>query len=163
MGSEEIIYKAGQEPVNADNSGQSNETVNTVIGGGTDIEGENSESQIEVFPTVANEDGYYYASKEEKDMGVETKDYENGSKTKRLYTSEGKEVVIRKLKGRDFIETKASLAGLKPAQAQKMFEVTNMALATKIAGQGQPPEYYMDDLYQSDYSTIYAAYQLLNF
>ena len=111
-----------------------------------------------IYPTVADADGFFYYSKEEQEAGILTKEYENGSKVKKVTLSEGKEAVIRMLKGRDFIETKKRL------QADNTIDVetVGLALATKINDKQQPTEYYLDDLYQADYLKLFVAYGSLN-
>lgn len=113
----------------------------------------------QTWPTAPDQDGYYFATAEEQEQRILTKDYENGSQTKQVTLSNGKVAVVRKLKGRDFVETK------KQVQADKSsdFETVNMAVATKIDGEQYPPEFYLDDLFQNDYSLILVAYGYLNF
>ena len=110
------------------------------------------------FPTEPNEEGFFFASQEDLEAGILTKEYENGSKIKKLTLSTGKEAVIRMLKGRDFIETKKRLQADNTADV----ETVGLSLATKIDDKQQPTEYYLDDLYQNDYLKIFIAYSTLN-
>lgn len=111
-----------------------------------------------IYPTPANEDGFFYQNKEEQEAEILTKEYENGSKVKKLTLSNGKEAFIRMLKGRDFIETKKRIQADNTADV----ETIGLSLATKIDDKQQPTEYYLDDLYQADYLKLFVAYGALN-
>ena len=87
-----------------------------------------------------------------------TKEYENGSKVKKVTLSNGNTAIIRMLKGRDFVEAKKRMQ----ADNTLDMETVGMALATKINDKKQPPEYYLDDLYQNDYVLLFMAYGYLN-
>lgn len=111
------------------------------------------------FPTTPDADGFYYVSEMEKDAGILTKDYETGSQTKKL-TLENKQIaIVRKLRGRDFVTTKKQIQ----VDNTQDFENVNMAIAITIDGKQQPPEFYLDDIFQTDYSRMAIAYGALNF
>lgn len=110
------------------------------------------------YPTSPDVDGFFYDSKEEQEACILTKEYNNGSKIKKLILSNGDEATIRMLKGRDFLETKKKLQ----ADNSLDVETVGLALATKINDKQQPPEYYLDDLYQNDYIKLFIAYGALN-
>ena len=111
------------------------------------------------YPAAPDEQGYYFENQDDETAGILTKDYDNGSAIKKVALSNGKEAIIRKLKGRDFVETKRRIE----ADRTLDFETVNMSIATRIDGKTEPPEYYLDDLYQEDYSTLMVAYGRLNF
>lgn len=115
--------------------------------------------KTKIYPTRPDKDGYYYASQEEEELAVKTKKYENGSATKTLKLSDGREAVVRKLRGRDFVETKKRVQN----DNQIDFDTVNMSQAVEIEGKKQPPEYYLDDLFQNDYASLIVAYASLNF
>jgi len=111
------------------------------------------------YPAPADKDGFYYASRDEEISGILTKDYENGSAVKKVTLSNGSVAVVRKLRGRDFIETKKSIQ----SDSTMDFETVNMSQATEIDGKRQPPEYFLDNLFQSDYAKVMVTYGSLNF
>lgn len=113
----------------------------------------------EIFPTEPSEDGFFYQSEEEKNSGILTKIYDNGSEVKHLELKDGRKASVRKLKGRDFVETKKRMQN-DPAGD---FETINMSVATTIEGKQQPPEFYLDDLFQDDYAKLMIAFSSLNF
>jgi len=109
---------------------------------------------------ISNEkEGFFFATEEDKSQNILTKKYENGSEIKKIILTNGKEAIVRKLRGRDFVETKKRIQNDKEAD----FETVNMSIATTIDGKSQPPEYFLDDLYQGDYAKLMLAYGTLNF
>lgn len=112
-----------------------------------------------LYPTSPDDKGFFYVNENEETQGILTKAYENGSETKMTILSNGSKAVIRKLRGRDFVETKKLVNGDNSLD----FETANMATAVTIDGKQQPPEYYLDDLFQSDYALLMIAYGSLNF
>lgn len=111
------------------------------------------------YPTTPDEKGFYYSSSEDAEMGILTKDHANGSRVKVLTLSDGREVTVRRLRGKDFVETKK----LVQADSSLDFETVNMAQAVTVAGDKMPPEFFLHDLYQSDYAKLLVAYGTLNF
>jgi len=111
------------------------------------------------FPTEPDDAGFFFASQEDQDQEIRTKRYPNGSEIKELKLSGGQTAVVRKLRGRDFVETKKMVQG----SPQMDFETVNMSVAVTIDGEKKPPEYYLDDLFQADYSKLIIAYGILNF
>ena len=67
--------------------------------------------------------------------------------------------MVRKLKGRDFVETKKRMQN----DLGGDFETINMSVATTIDGKAEPPEFYLDDLFQDDYAKLIVAFASLNF
>ncbi|MCO5285207.1 MAG: hypothetical protein M9898_02195 [Chitinophagaceae bacterium] len=114
--------------------------------------------KAKIYPAEKDADGFYYASEDDETNGILSKEYDNGSAVKKLTLSNGVTAIIRRLKGRDFIETK------KRIQADSDLDPDNLglAMATLIDGKSQPPEYYLDDLYQKDYLKLFVAYGRLN-
>lgn len=111
------------------------------------------------YPTQPNSDGFYFATEEEASMDIKTKDYKNGQTIKEVVLKNSRVAVIRKLKGRDFVETKKQIQNDKNLD----FETVNMAQAVTFEGKQEPPEYYLDDLFQSDFATLMVAFGGLNF
>lgn len=60
------------------------------------------------YPTEPDKEGFYFKNADEETSGILTKDYENGSSVKKVMVSNGQTAIIRKLKGRDMVETKKS-------------------------------------------------------
>lgn len=112
-----------------------------------------------VYPSAPDTEGYYYKSKEEEANGILTKDYENSSAVKKVSLSAGQTAIIRKLKGRDMVETKRAIQNDNSLD----FETVNMAQAIEIDGKQQNPEYYLDNLFQADYALLLVAFGELNF
>lgn len=113
----------------------------------------------EIFPTEPNEEGFFYQNEEEKSNGILTKKYDNGSEVKNLNLRDGRKAVVRKLRGRDFVETKKRMQN----DPNGDFETINMSVATTIDGKAEPPEFYLDDLFQDDYAKLMIAFSSLNF
>ncbi|MBS1776031.1 MAG: hypothetical protein JSS64_07095 [Bacteroidetes bacterium] len=111
------------------------------------------------YPSAPDAEGFYFQTEEDESAGILTRDYENGGQVKKVALSNGTTAIIRKLKGRDFVETKKQIQ----ADNTLDFETVNMAVATTIDGKQQPPEYYLDDLFQGDFSKLIIAYSSLNF
>lgn len=112
-----------------------------------------------VYPTTPDAEGFYFKTEDEEGMQILTRDYDNGGEVKKVVLSNGATAVVRKLKGRDFVETKKQIQ----ADNSLDFETVNMAVATTIDGKQQPPEYFLDDLFQGDFSKLIIAYSSLNF
>lgn len=110
------------------------------------------------YPTAPDAEGFYIEDVEQQEVGVLTKEYENGSKVKKVTLSNGNTAIIRMLKGRDFVEAKKRMQ----ADNTLDMETVGMSLATKINDKQQPPEYYLDDLYQNDYIKLLIAYLTIN-
>lgn len=111
------------------------------------------------FPTSPDDQGWFFNSEEEHLQGIRSKKYDNGSEIKEVTLKNGRTAVIRKLKGRDFVETKKQIQ----SDSTLDFETANMSVAVTFDGKQEPPEYYLDDLFQDDYSTLMIAYGSLNF
>lgn len=114
---------------------------------------------MSTFPTTPNDEGFYYATEDEQSLGITTKDYDNGSTVKQVTLSDGAVAIVRRLKGRDFVDTKKAVQNNNSLD----FETVNMAQGTTIDGKKHPPEYFLDDLYQVDYSKVMAAFASVNF
>lgn len=112
-----------------------------------------------IYPTQPDKDGYFYATPEEEEQQIRTKRYDNGATTKTLSLSDGRVAVVRKLRGRDFVETSKVIRNNNSMD----FETTNMSQAVEIDGKKQPPEFYLDDLFQMDYAKLMVAFSSLNF
>ncbi len=118
------------------------------------------EETKKTYPTPENPEGYFFANETEEESGIETKNYPNGSAVKRFHLQDGREVVVRKLRGADFVETKKRMQ----ASGNSLdMDSVNMSVATTIAGEKMPPEFYLNDLFQVDYVTIAAVNASLNF
>lgn len=116
------------------------------------------EAKQKNYPTQPDSDGFYFQDEGEETAGILTRDYENGSAIKKAVLKSGATAIIRKLKGRDFVETKKQIQSDNTLDA----ETIGMSLAIEIDGEKQPPEYYLDDLFQGDYVTLLVAYGGLN-
>lgn len=114
-----------------------------------------------VYPTPTDAEGYFYENKEEETLDIKTKSYDNGNSIKEVLLSTGELAKVRKLKGRDFVESQKLTQSQGDNQID--FLTANISRATTIDGETRVPEYYLDDLYQNDYSAIFAAYSGLNF
>lgn len=111
-----------------------------------------------MYPTPPDADGWFFQDETEEGSGVQTRNYENGSRVKRVFISGGREVIVRELKGRDFgVIQDITKSG------DVSFEAATASLSAKIGGQGYPPEYYMDDLRLGDFSKILIPVSRLNF
>lgn len=111
------------------------------------------------FPTEPDDTGFFFASQEDQDIGIRTRKYPNGSEIKELKLSGGQTAIVHKLRGRDFVETKKRMLG----NPDMDFETANMSISIEIDGKKQPPEFYLDNLFQADYSKLIVAYGTLNF
>ncbi len=120
---------------------------------------ENPPAPPKTYPTEPDKDGFYYKTEEEQTAGILTRDYENGASVKQVKLKNNQVAIIRKLRGRDFVETKKTFRDDNTLD----FETVNMAQAIEIDGKKQPPEFYLDDLFQADYVTLAAAFNELNF
>lgn len=110
------------------------------------------------YPTEPDKEGFYFESADEENAGMATKKYDNGAAIKKVLLKNGTTAIVRKLKGRDFVESKKLVRNDNGSD----FETINMAQAVEIDGKKQPPEYYLDDLFQEDYATLLVAYGELN-
>lgn len=115
-----------------------------------------------MYPTEKDKDGFYYSNEEEHQSGIQTRDYDNGSQVKKVTLSNGATAIIRKLKGSDLMATKKIMAA-RGEKDHNLFEVFNLSVGCTIDGQQQPPEYFLDDLYQSDLATLLTVFASLNF
>lgn len=113
------------------------------------------------FPSKPDEDGFFYESEDDQESEILTKVYENGSKVQKVTLSNGKIATIRMLKGRDMVKTKSMVPAYKNTDID--FETINLSVAVKIDGNVMPPEFFMDDLLQMDYATLFNSYAMLNF
>lgn len=111
------------------------------------------------YPTLPDTEGFFYATKEEESEGIRSKKYENGSEIKEVKLNNGRVATIRKLRGRDFIETKKRVQGDRSLD----FETVNMSVATTFDGKSEPPEYFLDDLFQHDFAKLTVCYATINF
>ncbi|MFA7616912.1 MAG: hypothetical protein WCY16_10070 [Weeksellaceae bacterium] len=119
----------------------------------------NEEKPVKIYPSEPDSDGFFFVSPEEEEQGIKTRDYKNGSAVKQMTLSNGKIALIRKLKGRDFVETKKRIQNDNTLD----FETANMSVAVSIDGKQEPVEFYLDDLWQGDYAKLMIAYSGLNF
>ena len=116
------------------------------------------EEAKKIYPTDPDAEGWFFQDETEESSGVQTRDYENGSRVKRVFISGNREVVVRELKGRDFgVIQDITKSG------DISFEAATASLSVKINDQGYPAEYYMDDLKLGDFSKILIPVSRLNF
>jgi hypothetical protein len=92
---------------------------------------------VKSFPTTPDGDGYFFESDTDEQMGIRTKIFENGSKTKTVTLPDGKVAVVRELIGRD---TK-SIARFQ-GNDQERYVNAAVAVATTIDGKPETFEYY---------------------
>lgn len=117
-------------------------------------------SEIKIhYPAEPDAEGFFYENEDEHNQGISTKKYDNGSEVKKVCLSNGRTAIIRKLRGRDFVETKKRIQ----ADNSQDFETVNMSVAVSFDGKQEPPEYYLDDIFQNDYAKLTIAYGALNF
>lgn len=108
---------------------------------------------------IKQEPVFFFANKEEEEAGIHTKTYPNGNQIKMVNLKIGKQAIVRQLKGRDAMEVNKRYSAIKEID----YQTHSMAVATTINGEGQPTEFYLDELSQQDYSLILSAYAALNF
>lgn len=58
-------------------------------------------TEQKIYPTTADENGFYYDSAEDEALGILTKEYDNGNKIKGVTLSTGEKAVMRMLKAKD--------------------------------------------------------------
>ena len=99
------------------------------------------------------------AAIEELDTAIEKIKTKDGTDARKVELSDGRVAIVRRLKGRDMVETRNIVKSDKSLD----FETVNMSVATEIDGKRYPPEHYLDEMYQADYALISVAYAELNF
>lgn len=102
---------------------------------------------------------FFFETKEEESVGIATMIYPNGNKIKKVKLTNGREAIVRMLKGKDFVETQKLIQDNKAID----FQTANMSRAITFDNGTEPPEYFLNDLFQEDYSTLLVAYGSLNF
>lgn len=110
------------------------------------------ESQTETFQKE-----WHYATSGDKDAGVETAIYKNGKPAKRFKISDGKEVVVRRLKAKDYIMAEGMVAG-----NQSLVTPAMLHLAIKVDGRMLPME-DIEELDGPDYLKIKNNFNIINF
>lgn len=100
---------------------------------------------------------FYFENEEDKTMGIETCDYENGSKVKRCTLSDGRIAISRRLKGKDRLLIKRLIGD----QKERMEDAVT-ALSTKIDDKEIVFE-DIDNLWFNDAMAIQTMATMLNF
>lgn len=106
--------------------------------------------------TVPDNDGWFYADDADKEMGIETKTYDNGQKMKRGTLSDGRKVMVKRLKGFDAQEIRRQLDG-----KSENYQGAVIARSTTINDQKIVIE-DLNSLWLDDYTKI-AAMSDINF
>lgn len=120
------------------------------------------ESTTVTYPTQPDADGFYYANEDDKESEILSKTYDNGGMSKKTKLSNGSEAVVRKLRGRDFLQTSKMMQAT-GEKDQTLMKVFNMSIGIKIDGETQPSEYFLDDLFQNDFILLVTVFESLNF
>lgn len=101
---------------------------------------------------------WFYADDNEKEMGIETIEYENGGKSKRVTLSDGRVAISRRLKGKDREQIKRLAGG---DGAGKMQDAV-IALSTKINDKDMVME-DLDTLWYDDVTKVQTIALSINF
>ncbi|MCM5528967.1 hypothetical protein [Parasegetibacter sp. NRK P23] len=114
--------------------------------------------QMKIYPTTPNENGDFFESLEDEEMGIQTHSYENGSKVKKCkLPASGFDVVVRQLRGKD----SKMITRFTNGDAEK-YQMAAMTIATTVNGKNETMEFY-EELYMKDFATIMAMVGDLNF
>ena len=110
-----------------------------------------AENQTQNFPTAPNAEGFYYETPEDKEIGVQTKTYENGSIIKKVLLPISKSTAVaRILKAKELKGVRALLG--KTFDDDKL-QNSIITLSTTIDNEKQTFEFY-EDMYLPDYNRI---------
>lgn len=112
-----------------------------------------------IYPSPADEDGWFTETADDEDGGIQTKVYENnGGKVKRGKLSDGREFLVRELKGRDTIQMSKQTKNDEALMVASM-----MSMAIKVAGVSYVMEDMLDKFKLKDYTKMSVVCQELNF
>lgn len=109
----------------------------------------------EAYPEQKNT--WYFDSKTDEAMGVETYRYDNGGISKRCKLSDGRTAVAHRLKGKDRLIVKRACGNDK-----EKYEDALTAVCTKIDDKGMVME-DLDNMWFDDAMTLQTMAQQLNF
>lgn len=113
------------------------------------------------YPTQPDTDGFFYEDKDEEARGISTKIYDNNNPVKRVFLSDGRPAIVRRLKGRDIISAPNLIGNVKEA-GQSAIMGAIAAMATKVDNVQLVYEDLLD-YWASDYNKISQASLLINF
>lgn len=118
---------------------------------------QNTSKQPETDKYPEQKNTWYFDSKTDETMGIETYRYDNGGISKRCKLSDGKEAVCHRLKGKDRLTVKRACGNDK-----EKFEDALIAVCTKINDKGIVLE-DLDSMWFNDVLTIQTMASTLNF
>lgn len=110
-----------------------------------------------VFPTTADDQGYFFDSADDQESGIITKIYDNGNKTKTATLKGGDIAVMRELTGKD---TK-NIARFMDKDNEK-YTLSGITVATSINGKPEAIEYF-ENLKLKDFNRLVLMFGDLNF
>jgi hypothetical protein len=126
----------------------------------TDGQSNTSESIVtaKVYPTIPDENGYFFENADDDADGIFTKVYANGNKVKKTTLPASKAVaIVHELLGKDTKE----IAKFMDKDPEK-YQMASVTVATTIDEKRQTFEFY-ERMKMKDYNRILAMYQDLNF
>lgn len=116
-----------------------------------------SDQDQPLFPTTPDADGYFTASELDKELGIKTKDFPNGNRTKTTELPGGVIVVIRELTGKD-TKTIARYHGSDQEKAM----MASLTVAATINGKQETFEFF-EAMKMKSLNRLISMLQELNF
>jgi hypothetical protein len=119
--------------------------------------GMHSKRPIESPSKSDTNDGYFFETEIDRELGIRTKLFDNGNRTKTVSLFDGKTAVVRELTGRD---TKS--ISRYQGQDQERYMIAAVAVATTIDGKAEIFEYF-EGMKLKSLNKLIAMFQDLNF